>query len=362
MATVSVERVTKRFDQTVALEGVSLEVASGEFLTLLGPSGCGKTTTLRIVAGLTTPESGTVRIRGEDVTRVPTFRRNIGMVFQGLALFPHMTVAENVAFGLRMRGVLRATQGEKVRGALELVRLGGFQARYPHQLSGGQQQRVALARALVFNPDVLLLDEPFGALDRKLREAMQVELRDLTRRIGITALFVTHDQEEALILSDRVAVMHQGRIEQLGRPTEIFERPRTRFVADFMGATNFFRVRVMAVEAGRVVLEGGGPRFAAVAEPGLATGQEGEGAIRPEKIGLEPGEPRDEANSVGGVVESAVYHGTVSTYAVRLSGDVGAVLVVREQNREGGEAGPRLAVGTRARASWSPEAVRLLRE
>jgi spermidine/putrescine ABC transporter ATP-binding subunit len=360
VAAVRIEGVTKRYGHTAAVRSVSLEVASGEFLTLLGPSGCGKTTTLRIVAGLTTPDAGRVLIRGEEVTFLPTFRRNIGMVFQSLALFPHMTVADNVAFGLRMRHRPKTEQGTKMRTALDLVRLGGFEERYPQQLSGGQQQRVAVARALVFDPDVLLLDEPFGALDRKLREEMQVEVRELTRRIGITTLFVTHDQEEALIMSDSIAVMNHGRIEQLGPPAEVFERPRTRFVAEFMGATNFFDLRVAGSSGGALALEGTGLRMAAPAKSVLSAGQQVEVTIRPEKIRIDTDRlPHDNLNTVPAVIETAVYHGTVSTYGVRVP-DRTVLLVVREQNREGVSAGPRLPVGARVWASWAPEAVRLL--
>ncbi|MBM3347388.1 MAG: ABC transporter ATP-binding protein, partial [Betaproteobacteria bacterium] len=239
--------VSKRFGSHQAVNDISIDLPSGCFLTLLGPSGCGKTTTLRILAGLETADSGQVLIDGEDVTGVPTFRRNIGMVFQALALFPHMTVGENVAFGLAVRGVAKPHATEKVKRALSLVHMQDFTLRRPHQLSGGQQQRVALARTLVYEPRILLLDEPFAALDRKLREAMQVELRDLTRAIGITTIFVTHDQEEALVMSDLVVVMNSGAIEQCGTPLEVYERPNTRFVADFMGFGNILEGAVERV-------------------------------------------------------------------------------------------------------------------
>jgi ABC-type Fe3+/spermidine/putrescine transport system ATPase subunit len=244
MASVQLQGVGKTFGGHIAMHRIDLDIPSGQFLTLLGPSGCGKTTTLRSIAGLVKPDCGTIWIGGENVTDLPPYRRELAMVFQSHALFPHMTVLQNVAFGLRMKGLNRPTRSEKARGALDLVGLGALAERHPHQLSGGQQQRVAIARALVVDPRVLLLDEPFGALDRKLRETMQHELRTLTRRLGITAIFVTHDQEEALILSDSIAVMRDGRIEQQGSPDQIFERPATDFVADFMGIQNVFQVRI----------------------------------------------------------------------------------------------------------------------
>ena len=211
MRSVALHEVSKFYGSVPVVNGVSLRVADGEFVTLLGPSGCGKTTTLRLIAGLAAPDLGRIEVGGSDVTHTPIHRRNVGMVFQSHALFPHMTIAENVGFGLKMRGVGRAERTGRIREALKLVRLDNFESRFPGQLSGGQQQRIALARALVFNPQVLLLDEPFGALDRKLREVMQGELRELTRKLEMTSIFVTHDQEEALILSDRIAVMHAGR-------------------------------------------------------------------------------------------------------------------------------------------------------
>ena len=275
MATVALRNVSKRFGHVEALRTVSLDVASGEFVTLLGPSGCGKSTTLRIIAGLTTPDSGEVRIGDRDVTHLPTFRRRIGMVFQSLALFPHLTVGENIAFGLEMRKFEPGNETALVRRALETVRLSGYEERYPSQLSGGQQQRVALARAVVFNPDVVLLDEPLAALDRNLREAMQTELRELTRRIGITSIFVTHDQEEALILSDRIAVMNDGVIEQFGPPAEVFDAPKTRYVADFMGVVNFCEATVGEIAGGEAVLDAGGCEFGLGrypdSRPGLAS-------------------------------------------------------------------------------------------
>ena len=357
MATVSLRQVSKKFGAVEALRDVSLDIVSGEFVTLLGPSGCGKSTTLRIMAGLTAPDDGSVWIGDEDVTRVPTYRRRIGMVFQNLALFPHLTVGANVAFGLRMRHTATGRESDLVASALEMVRLAGLERRYPSQLSGGQQQRVALARAVVFSPDVILLDEPLAALDRNLREAMQQELRELTRRIGITAVFVTHDQEEALILSDRVVVMNQGVIEQIDTPAEVFDAPRTRYVADFMGVTNLFEARVRESSSGRLVFDAFGIAVAALTTTDLSVGDRAHIGIRPERIELTPGKPEPPTTAVEGVVESALYHGTVSTYQVRLREACDATLVVRQINREQEAVTGPLAPGTRIWASWTPEAV-----
>ncbi|HYI85668.1 MAG TPA: ABC transporter ATP-binding protein, partial [Burkholderiales bacterium] len=233
--------IEKRYGATVAVAGVDLEVRDGEFLTLLGPSGCGKTTTLGLIAGFFPPSAGEIFLRGRPVAGLPPFKRDIGVVFQDYALFPHMTAGENVAFGLRMRGLRKEEMERRVSEALGLVQLGGLAERRPLELSGGQRQRVALARALVIRPAVLLLDEPLSNLDLKLREEMRVEIAGLQRRLGITTVFVTHDQGEALVMSDRVAVMNAGRIEQLGTPADVYERPATRFVAQFIGRMNFFR-------------------------------------------------------------------------------------------------------------------------
>ena len=238
-ARIVLNDVTKYYGDVGAVLGVTLDVAPGEILTLLGSSGSGKTTTLLIVAGFHAPSSGDVWVDERDVTNLPPERRNVGIVFQHYALFPHMSVAENIAFPLRMRGLRSSDICSKVTAALELVRMSGFDTRYPSQLSGGQQQRVALARATVFQPPVLLLDEPLGALDKKLRDKMQLELKELQSKTGITMIYVTHDQTEALSLSDRIAVMHDGRIEQIGTPSDLYERPATRFVADFVGDSNF---------------------------------------------------------------------------------------------------------------------------
>lgn len=286
-AMVRLANVRKEFGRIVAVEGLSLEIREGEFLSILGPSGCGKTTTLNLIAGFFAPTAGTIEIAGEDVTERPAYLRGLGMVFQNYALFPHMTVFDNVAYGLRMRKVPRPEIEKRVREALALVHLERYEGVRPRQLSGGEQQRVALARALVYHPPVLLLDEPLAALDKKLRDEMRAELKEIQRRVGITTVFVTHDQQEALGLSDRIVVMSRGRVEQVGDPREIYDRPRTRFVADFVGAVNVFPGRVAAVEAGlRVVLEGlgdvvlpGGER-----DRGFRPGDRVDLFVRPESV------------------------------------------------------------------------------
>jgi putative spermidine/putrescine transport system ATP-binding protein len=295
---LTVRGLRKSFGDVVAVDEVSLDAAPGEFLSLLGPSGCGKSTLLRMIAGLVEPDGGQVVLAGEDITRVAVHRRNLGLVFQSYALFPHMTVFENVAFGLRRRGVGEALLGPRVERMLELVRLGPLGARYPRELSGGQQQRVALARALVTEPAVLLLDEPLSNLDALLRDEMRVELKRLQERLGTTMIFVTHDQAEALILSDRVVVMERGRIEQIGRPEEVYRRPVTPFVARFLGRANFLPGTVAGSEAGHIVVAlDGGLSIEAAARPGLTPGQAVHVVLRQESIRLEP--PGAEAGAAG---------------------------------------------------------------
>jgi ABC-type Fe3+/spermidine/putrescine transport system ATPase subunit len=318
-ASISVRSVTKRFGEVAAVDGVSLDILRGEFFSLLGPSGCGKTTLLRMIAGLEMPTGGQILINGREVTHLPPYSRPVNLVFQHYALFPHLTAAKNVAFGLRYKGGERRQEGAKVAQALDLVRLAGLQSRYPHELSGGQRQRVALARALVLEPQVLLLDEPLGALDQKLRKEMQVELKNLQRTLGITFVFVTHDQEEALTMSDRVAVMNLGKVEQTGASAEVFERPVTEFVARFMGATNVLPADVRDATGEPIALRGGDAcvHF-----------------VRPEKLRLRasPAPKGDRFSSLAVKVEQRIYQGTLTVWHVRAEG--GLPLTVCEQNSE----------------------------
>ncbi len=311
---VELIELVKRFDDVVAVDDITLRIAPGEFFSLLGPSGCGKTTTLRLIAGFEQPTSGRILLDGRDMVETPPNRRNVNTVFQNYALFPFMTVAENVAFGLRYKDVSRAEVKARVAEALALVRLEGKQDRRPSQLSGGQQQRVALARALVLNPSVLLLDEPLGALDAKLRKALQIELKALQERVGITFVYVTHDQEEALTMSDRLAVMADGRIQQIGTPRDVYEEPATVWVADFLGTSNVIEGRVetgTSVRVGDFVL----------AVPAIPSGISGDVlklVIRPERVGLvEHGTTGD--NLVPGMIERVVYQGPTTRIMVHLA-------------------------------------------
>jgi len=307
---VSLEHVVKRFGDVIAVDGVDLQVREGEFFSMLGPSGSGKTTCLRMIAGFEQPTEGRILLGGTDVSGLPPYQRDVNTVFQDYALFPHMTVAQNVAYGLMIRKVSKADRTARVNQALEMVRLGEYGDRKPGQLSGGQRQRVALARALIMRPRVLLLDEPLGALDLKLRQQMQIELKDIQQDVGLTFIYVTHDQEEALTMSDRLAVFNRGRIEQVGTPAEVYERPSTGFVAGFVGVSN--------------VLEGASAQ-AIAGDPHPFT-------IRPEKIALaEPADPVDGDDcSVTGHVREVVYLGAVTRYVVEL--DEGGSLVVMQQN------------------------------
>jgi putative spermidine/putrescine transport system ATP-binding protein len=344
MADLSLNGLSKHYGDFFAVREVSLQIADGEFLVLLGPSGCGKTTTLRMVAGFIEPSAGHVRLAGQDVTLLPPWRRNAGMVFQSYALFPHMTVAQNVAFGLEMRKLSRADIGRRVEETLALVRLGGYGGRLPRQLSGGQQQRVALARALAIRPDVLLLDEPLSNLDAKLRQEVRVEIRELQRQLGLTTVMVTHDQEEALTMADRLVVMNEGSVRQVGSQRDLYERPADRFVAGFVGRTTFL---AGAVEApGRFRSDGGLVLACTGGSPGRAVL-----SLRPERveIGLQPRSGLD--NCLPGTVEFVSYLGALIDIHVRLS--PGDRLVVQIANREGGftpEVGQPVHVGWPASA------------
>jgi spermidine/putrescine transport system ATP-binding protein len=328
-ATLSLQGLRKTYGPVVALGRVSLEVEAGEFLTLLGPSGCGKTTLLRLIAGFESPDEGRIRLGDRDLTGLPPYRRPVNTVFQHYALFPHLSVAKNVAFGLEMAGRSRAEIEERVPRALEQVRLRDLGARRIDQLSGGQRQRVALARALVLEPEVLLLDEPLGALDRKLREEMQLELRSLHRRLGRTFVFVTHDQEEALALSDRVVVMNGGRIEQLGAPGELYERPATRFVADFLGVRNLLEVTVRSTssEGARLATPGG---LELVASAGaFRSGERVWIGIRAERLHLSSRTGAAQA----GCLEEGTYLGERTEWRVRVGGEVLTVSEAGEPGR-----------------------------
>ncbi|WP_198029188.1 ABC transporter ATP-binding protein [Actinoplanes sp. N902-109] len=336
-----------------AVRPTDLTVAAGEFFSLLGPSGCGKTTTMRMIAGFEDPTGGTVFLDGRDVTGVAPHKRDVNMVFQSYALFPHLTAYQNVAFGLERKKVARPEIRRRVGEMLEIVSLGGLERRTPRQLSGGQQQRVALARALVNGPRALLLDEPLGALDLKLRQQMQLELKRIQREVGITFVYVTHDQGEALTMSDRIAVMQAGRIEQLGSPRAIYERPATRFVAGFIGTSNLLDGTVERVDDGIARLASGTGERVLVPVPATVTaGTALEISVRPEKIDLtlEP-PPADGASMLSAVVIDVVYHGTSTNYTVRTS--TGAALVVFDQNAASAEDLAR--PGDRVHLTWQPQ-------
>ncbi|MBI3158010.1 MAG: ABC transporter ATP-binding protein [Chloroflexi bacterium] len=315
-----------------AVDHVSFQVRDGEFFSLLGPSGCGKTTTLRMIAGFEYPTQGRILLHGKDIGQTPPHQRNVNTVFQHYALFPHMTVGQNVGFGLEMKSMTRAEIDRRVGEALDMVRLAGLEKRRPSQLSGGQQQRVAVARALINRPEVLLLDEPLGALDLKLRKEMQLELKTLQREVGITFIYVTHDQEEAMTMSDRIMVMNHGKALQLGSPAEVYERPNSRYVADFIGETNFID-GVLKTPGGGTAVEvecAGGLSVQAVGGAGLPAGAAVTVAVRPERIAINRG--FDNMNCFAGQVTDLVYIGTDTYYTVRLEG--GQALRVREQNAD----------------------------
>jgi len=338
---VRLEGVRKRFADVAAVDGVDLDIRSGEFFSMLGPSGSGKTTCLRMIAGFERPTSGRVLLHGTDVTRVPPYDRDVNTVFQDYALFPHMTVAENVEYGLMVKKVGKTDRRERAMDALRMVRLEGFEKRKPSQLSGGQRQRVALARALVNQPSVLLLDEPLGALDLKLRQEMQVELKSIQQRVGLTFIYVTHDQEEALTMSDRLAVMNAGRIEQLGTPAEVYEDPVSPFVAGFVGTSN-----VLTGDAAREVSGSANPI-----------------TVRPEKIRMldATDAAADGECTITGHVEAVIYLGAVTRYRVRL--DVGdQELIVLRQNLRHSSMQALEVQGRAVRLAWEPQHNRMLHE
>lgn len=355
-AAIELVGVGKRFasrggDEVRAVEHVDLAIGAGEFFSLLGPSGCGKTTTLRMIAGFEQPTVGRLLLYGDDVTAEPPNKRDVNLVFQSYALFPHMDVFGNVAFGLRRRRVPKHEVAERIGEVLRLVQLTGMENRRPTQLSGGQQQRVALARALVNRPRALLLDEPLGALDLKLRQAMQIELKRIQREVGITFVYVTHDQGEALTMSDRVAVMHQGRIEQLGPPREIYERPATRFTAGFIGTSNLLAGAIDSVDGGNAVLDyGRDGRVIVPLRVPLSVGDRIDLTVRPEKIVLASEAPPDGCALRGSVAE-VVYLGTSTNYTVTTA--AGADVVVFQQNAASSDASAER--GDAVWLTWRPE-------
>jgi spermidine/putrescine transport system ATP-binding protein len=359
---VRLEGVVKRFGGFAAVGGVSLDIASGEFFTLLGPSGCGKTTTLRMIAGFEDPTEGRVSIDGDDVSALPPYARPTNTVFQSYALFPHLSVERNVAFGLERQKVGKDEIRRRVGEELERVGLAGEAARKPRQLSGGQQQRVALARALVNRPAVLLLDEPLGALDLKLRKRLQIELKGIQRDVGITFVYVTHDQEEALTMSDRIAVMNRGLVEQVAGPEEVYARPETTFVAGFIGVSNLMPGVVEATGGqGRVRLDVG-PQVAAAVGGDLAVGERCHAVVRPEKLRIDTDAAAVPAGnpSVEGVVESSVYLGTATQLVVRLAGDVRMTVLVPNADESQRQRLP--GGGARVRLSWALEHIHVVRE
>jgi putative spermidine/putrescine transport system ATP-binding protein len=363
-AAVRLSDLSKRYGHATAVDRLSLNIEPGELIALLGPSGCGKTTSLRMIAGLVEPSSGEIFVNGQSITAVPVHKRNIGMLFQNYALFPHLTIAENVAFGLEMRGIKRRDAQPRVQEALDLVQLGGHQDKLPSQLSGGQQQRVALARALVIEPAVLLLDEPLGALDKNLRESMQVELRLLQRRLGITTVMVTHDQDEALTLADRIVVMRDGRLEQVGTPAQVYQSPATRFVAGFLGASNFFRGTVAEQAGGAARVQCGGALELTVPASELQADSHREVtvALRPEAVRVRAAgvqAPPTGPNRVAATLEQAVYRGFMVHYYLRMAD--GEPLIAFQQNT-GGETDMMPQPGQPVLAEWDEVSNRLVRD
>jgi spermidine/putrescine transport system ATP-binding protein len=350
---ISLQGVGKRFGDVVAVRETNLDIRDGEFFSMLGPSGCGKTTTLRMIAGFEVPDEGRVLLRGADVTNVPPNHRNVNTVFQHYALFPHMSVFDNVSFGLELKRVPRGERRDRVKEMLQVVQLEGMEKRKPQQLSGGQQQRVALARALVNRPAALLLDEPLGALDVKLRKQMQLELKRIQTELGTTFVYVTHDQEEALTMSDRIAVMNGGDIEQVGDPKEIYEHPQTPFVADFVGSLNAFDLRVDEVADGLAVMRvGERERLVVPVAAGTRTGDQLRVAVRPERVRIEPtnGRAPEGGSSIEGTVAELVYLGGLTQFHVETSA-AGRLV----SHRMDDEVAAALEPGKRVTLTWPAE-------
>jgi len=349
-AGLRLDAVRKAFGSVTAVDGVTLDVERGIFLTLLGASGSGKTTMLMLVAGFLMPDSGAILVDGEPITFRPPYKRNFGVVFQNYALFPHMRVIDNVGFPLRMRGLPPEEIRHKVQTALELVKLAGHEARFPRQLSGGQQQRVALARAIVADQPVLLMDDPLSALDKQLREHMQLELKNIQRRLGVTVVYVTHDQTEALVMSDMIAVMREGHIEQVGSPRDLYDRPANRYVAEFIGESNFLEGTVREIAAGDCRVDCGGLLVVCVCPPGVKVGQSVSVAVRPERLRLQSAMTL--ANRVAGAIEEAIYVGDAIKYRVRVTN--GTLLTVKAGR---GGAGDDLKPGQPVTVGWAREDV-----
>jgi len=328
---VELRSVSKRFGEFVAVDAVDLHIRAGEFLTLLGPSGCGKTTLLRMISGFEVPSDGVVLLAGQDVTGLPPYRRDVNQVFQGYALFPHLSVWDNVVFGLKMKRLAKQDMQQRAMRAIEMVSLAGMEYRKPDQLSGGQRQRVALARALVCEPKVLLLDEPLSALDAKLRRAMQVELKRLQARLGITFVFVTHDQEEALVMSDRIAVVNRGRIEQIGAVSDIYHNPKTRFVADFIGQANVLEAKVQSQNDASAILRTHGIDLSISPSPSLNGSDQVLICIRPEKIRLTRNAPTGN-NVFSAVVREEIFHGATDQLLLQSTGGVEFTAIVANES------------------------------
>jgi ABC-type Fe3+/spermidine/putrescine transport system ATPase subunit len=356
---LSLQHVVKRYGDHPAVDDISLEIEDGRFVTLLGPSGSGKTTLLMMMAGFAQPTSGEIFAGARNITHLPPEQREFGMVFQGYALFPNMTVAENIGFSLRIRKAPKPDIAREVDRMLDIVRLRSLGNRLPRELSGGQQQRVALARALIFNPKVLLLDEPLSALDKKLRAGLQEELRDLHQRLGTTFIFVTHDQDEALSMSDEIVIINHGRVVQRGSPKDLYERPRSHFVADFLGRSNFIEGRIAGLADGRIACDVGGHTFEQAVEAGAPGGAAGDGiliGLRPEKIALSGAEPAGGVNRLRAEVIKTIYEGT--DYHVHVTTAIGPMQVVVPVWRSA----TALEPGSQVWLSWQHDAAAVLRD
>jgi spermidine/putrescine transport system ATP-binding protein len=347
--------ITKQFGPVVALDNLTLEVQAGEFLSLLGPSGCGKTTLLRTCAGLETPTKGSVYLEGKDVTHVPAYKRPFNMVFQRWALFPHKTVAENIAFGLVIKKVPRSEIIPQVRSILELVKMKGYEDRRPHQLSGGQSQRVALARALIMQPKVLLLDEPLGSLDLKLRQEMQIELINIHKRLGTTFIYVTHDQEEALTMSDRVVVMNQGKIIQIGSPTQIYQKPNSVFAAQFIGETILFKGKIKSKDGENCQVVTDEVMLNCPTSPDLYVGQEVFVSVRPERVRMANTSLVELENHLDGTIANTIFKGPAVFYQIQIPGER---FITVQQHLE--QDIPLYEAGSRVHIGWSSENCRIL--